>query len=1056
MPFLMARFPAFKGLQMSELKIMDLSLSRRGSGYLLLMALLLLSISGFGQGYKGELLGHITDPAGLAIAGVRVTAASATTGQAFNSVSDANGDFVISPLSPGHYSVTAERDGFKRSIVEDTLLEIDQRARVDIRLEVGDVAASVTVESRTTSLNTETPSLGTVITDREIVDIPLNGRSYLSLAPLTPGVVPAAAGANPYNINGSRPDEVNYLVDGVSNVNRRGNEPVITPSIDAIQEFKISTNSYSAEYGRLGSATISVALRRGGTGFHGTVFEFNRDDRFDARSFFDSKKLDLARNQFGGVLSGPVDGDRTFFLFSYEGLRNRQGQTVLTRVPTEGQRNGVFTSAIRNPYTGQPFADNTITPSLISPIAQSLLAFYPLPNRPGVLNYTTAADVVEDQDNFIVKIDHKFDDSNYLTGEYLSNGSSGENPFRATALPGYGSLRNIRHHLWSGAYTHIFSSSMVNEARVGYGRDRFREDSVNSGLSTSADVGITGVAPGYGLADLLVVGYSDLGDATFLPDHWHDNEFSLTDTFSLTTGRHLLKFGGELQLSRFTSLFAAYAGGQLAFNGAFSLNPFADLLLGLPVQTQRQVGTNTSRLSSTYSGLFVQDNWQIGQRLTLDLGLRYDLNTPPVERDDRWANFILEAGRQITAGTDGYPRALVRTRHSNFAPRIGFAYRPFADNKTVVRAGYGIFNSFDLQFTQYQLMGASAFPFTRLELFQATAVGNPSLANPFPDRPGLTPGALSPNGWSYENPTPYVQTWNVTLGHEVLPGLSVEASYVGSKGTHLSSTVNVNQTLRSPQGNIVPFTGLGRVLVQELGANSSYNALQLSVQRRFRTGLAFRSAFTWSKSIDNASFGSPARLPQNPNDLRSERGLSDFDRRRVWNSDFIYELPFGRGRSYGGGANHFIDTFLGGWQLSGIIQLMDGRPFTPVVASANAQAGFATRPDRLAPGTLTNPSIDRWFDRTAFAVVPANAFRFGNSGRDILIGPGAVNIDAAIFKQFPMPWEDQRLQIRAEIFNVPNHANFGQPDARIDQPSAGIISSAGPGRQIQLGAKYIF
>jgi hypothetical protein len=469
------------------------------------------------------------------------------------------------------------------------------------------------------------------------------------------------------------------------------------------------------------------------------------------------------------------------------------------------------------------------------------------------------------------------------------------------------------------------------------------------------------------------------------------------------------------------------------------------------------VGTNKSYLFSNYFGVFIQDGWKLLPGLTLNLGVRYDLNRPPVEKYDRWANFIPELGRQVLAGEEGFGRALVKTDRNNFAPRIGFAYRPFGDAKTVVRGGYGIYYGFDLQFTMYQLLGATAFPFTRLEIYPAIAVGNPSLANPFPaSRPGLSPGANSPNGWDFENPTPYTQNWNLTIGREIANNLGVEASYVGTKGTHQSVTLNINQAIRTPQGSMLPFPGFGRIALQSLGASSSYNALHLSVRKRFSRGLAFRSSFAWSKAIDNASFGSAARQPQDPRDLRAERGLAEFDRRRTWSSDFLYELPFGRGRAFGNDSSHGLDALLGGWQVNAIIHLYDGRPFTPVVSTANQQAGFAVRPDRLAPGELSEPTIEQWFDPAAFVPVPPTEFRFGNSGRNILIGPGAIIFDASVFKEFALPWEAHRLQFRAEFFNVPNRANFGQPDPRIDQPTAGVINSAGPGRQVQFALKYIF
>ncbi len=1013
------------------------------------------AVGALAQGYRARLAGHVTDPNGQAIAATRIVITRLATGEDLVILADADGNFVAGQLQPGKYRITAEKSGFKRSIDREFDLQVDQTARLDITLEVGQITEEVTVDE-TTALNRENASLGTVVSAKESSDLPLNGRNYLSLAILSPGVIPAAAGANPYNINGARADYVNYLLDGAPNVNRRGNEPVVTPSLEAIQEFKVITNAYSAEYGRLAAGVISVALKSGGNTWHGDLFEFVRNDRFDARSFFDTQKAKLRRNQFGGVLSGPIRKGRTFVLFSYDGLRNRQGQTVVTRVPTAAERAGIFSSTIRNPFTGQAFSSNTITPSLIDPIAQRLVQLFPSANRSGTLNYTTVGDQSEDQNNFIAKLDHRLTSKTFITAEVITNSGSLGNPFRSTALPGYGSARTTRKLSVPATFTCAFSSRIVNEARFVFTRDRFDESSVNAGRNTASTIGINGVAEGYGLTDIVIAGFPELGDATFLPDRWTDREFAVSDTLSLNHGTHDIRIGADVQHSMFSSLFAAFAGGQIAFTGSFSGNPFADFLLGLPVQTQRQVGTNLSHLRSTYYGLFIQDDWRVRQHLTLSLGLRYDRNTPPVEKDDRWANFIIPERRQISAGTAGYPRSMVRSDRGHLAPRVGLAWQPFGRDTTVLRVGYGIFDTFDLQFTQYQIMGATAFPFTRLELYQATAVGNPSLAVPFPNRPAGTPGALSPNGWEFENPTPYVQSWNFTVGQALSHLLTLEISYVGSKGTHLSSTANINQTIRTLTGNVVPFPGFGRILFQRLGANSSYNAMQISLQRLFNNGLGFRGNFTWSKSIDNASFGSPGRLPQNPNDLRAERGLSEFDRRRVWTSDAVYELPIGHDRRFGRDLNGFVEALLGGWQLNGLVQIYDGRPFTPVVSTANTQAGFAARPDLLSSGKVNDPTVTRWFDRTAFAIVPANQFRFGTSGRNILIGPGVVSIDASLFKTFVLPGHEQRLQVRVEVFNVPNHANFGQPDARIDQPTGGAISSAAPGRQVQLAVKYLF
>lgn len=1032
---------------------------RKDCSALLLGVVLALSCSGNvqAQGYKAVIVGRVTDPSGAAISHARVTVRNLETNIESTVRSEVDGLYLAAQLPPGRYRLSVEAPGFRGFVRPELTLQVDQTVREDVTLALGPLNEEVIIQGDAPPITTESASLGKVITNQEIVDIPLNGRNYLSLALLAPGVVPAPTGANPHNINGARADHVSYLIDGVSNVNRRGNEPVASPSIDAIQEFKILTNSFSAEYGRLGGGIVSVALKSGANRFHGSLYEFLRNDAFDARGFFDQQVPNLKRNQFGGVFSGPVWKERTFFLFSYEGLRNREELTRLARVPTVEERAGVFATAIRNPFTRQPFPDNTIPPAMIQPLAARLLGLIPAPNRSGALNFVTVGNLPTDGENFIAKLDHWINPANQLSGRFLLNNTVARDPFRSSVLPGFGAARSGRKQQWALTYTRTFTPNLVNEARFGYMRDNFAERSVNAGQNTSAEFGIPGVANGFGLTNFTISGFPELGDAVFLPDEWTDNEYAVSDTLSDLVGTHYLRVGGDFQRSQHFNLFAAYAGGQMAFLGNFTGQPLADFLLGLPVQTERQIGTNKSYLFSNSWGVFLQDDWKVRPRLTLNLGLRYDVAQPPVEKFNRYANFIPSQHRPVPAGEPAYPRALVNTDRNNLAPRLGFAWRPFGGDKTAVRGGYGLFYSFDLQYTMYTFLGANASPFTRLEVFQDTRPGGLTLTTPFPaDRPGAAPAALSPSGWDVKNPTAYSQQWNLSFARELFPDWGLELSYVGSKGTHLSATLNLNQTIRTAQGNVQPFPGLGRVLYQSLGANSIYHALQASVNKRFRQGLGLRSSLTWAKAIDNATFASPARLPQNPADLAAERGLAEFDRRVVWSSDFLYELPVGRGRRFGGGVPRALDAMLGGWQINGILHLYSGRPFTPFVSRANAQAGFATRPDRIRDGRVADPTIDRWFDPAAFSVVSSTEFRFGTSGRNILTGPGVVIFDASVFKQFVMPWEHHWLEFRAEFFNLPNRANLGQPIAAVDQPTAGVIGSAGPGRQIQLALKYLF
>ena len=1025
-------------------------------GRLLLLWMFLTLMCGasmFGQGYQAQIVGRIIDPSGAPIPGATITATNVATNISSSTVTTQNGEYVIPQLPLGAYAVTVEAKGFQKFVRHGITLEVNQIVRVDATLAVGQVSQEVTVTAQSPVINTETSALGKVVNNREINDIPLNGRNYLSLALLTPGVVAASAGSNPDVINGSRPDHVSYLLDGAPNIDRRGNVPVVTPSLDAIQEYQILTNSYSAAYGRLGAGIVSVALKTGTNQFHGTVYDYLRNDALDARGFFDQQVPILKRNQFGASLGGPIIKDKAFFFFSYEGLRQRNSTSNLMRVPTLAERQGIFASPIRNPFTGKPYANNTIP--TIDPVAQNILPFIPTPNLSGVLNYIDVGNASQDTDSYLSVIDYHFNNMDQLTGHFALTNANGTNPFRAENIPGFGSTVFNRNQQWSISETHIFSPMILNQFRAGFTRSNFSETSVNFGKNTSAQVGIAGVPGGYGLTSIVISGLPTVGDAIFLPDQWTDNEYSFSDSVNWTKGSHAIQFGVDFQRSQHFNLFAAYANGQAAFIGYFTGNAFADFLLGLPVQTQRQVGTNKSYLFSNYVGAYIQDDWKVLPNLTLNLGVRYDLNGAPTEKYNHWSNFIPSLGQSITAGTPGYPDGLMETHYNNFSPRVGFAYRPSRFKNTVIRGGYGIFTSFDLQYTLYQLLGATAYPFTDLQLYQSLKPGPLTLAAPFPSTPGSAPGASSPNGWEYNNPTPYTQNWNLTIGQDFGHNMGIEVSYVGNKGTHESVLLNMNQAIRTATGSISPYPKLGRVLVENLGANSIYNALQISFKKRFSGGLGFRSNFTWSKAIDEASFGA-SEYPQDPRNLAAERGLSDANRGKVWTSDFIYELPVGRDRRFGSHFNRGVDALLGGWQVNGILNFSDGRPFTPVLSKTNAQAGQPTRPNRIASGFVSNPTITEWFDPAAFPNVPLTALQYGNSGRNILVGPGIISVDTSLFKDFAMPWEGQRLQFRAEFFNMLNHANFGQPDPRVDQATAGYISSAGPGRQIQLALKYIF
>lgn len=965
-----------------------------------------------------------------------------------------NGSFQAQGLPPGDYTVRVSAPKFRELVREGVVLEVAQTVRLDLPLALGELSGSITVSASAGIIDSDSGSRAQTITEREIQAIPLNGRNYLALALLAPGVLPSAAGQNPHNINGARSDHVGYLLDGVTNLRRRGHEQTVAPSLEAVQEFRILTNAYEAESGAM-PGLISVALRTGANNLHGSLFEYLRNDKLDARGFFDAEVPKLKRNQFGGMLSGPLRRDRTFLLVSYEGLRSRAAETRLSRVPSLAERDGRFAVAVRDPATGAVFPGNAIPGDRVDAVARRLLAFVPLPNRLGAFNFTTSAAIPAAVDVVTGRADHRVGDAHRFSLRGVVDWRSSQNPFRGTNLPGFGSVSDARNQSWALVWTSAPRPALLNEARAGFNRSVFDEHSVNAGRNTAADAGISGVAAGSGLTNIAIAGYTPFGDVPALPAQWSDNVYSASDTLSWTRGRHTFKFGGIFTRSQYSELFGAFSMGQLAFANAGSGHPFSDFLLGYPQQAQRQVGSNKSYLRSNSLAVFIQDDFRILPSVTLNLGVRYDMNPPPVEKFDRWANFLPELGRSIRPGEPGYPRSLLRTDTNDVSPRLGLAWRLDRAGHSVLRAGYGVFYGMDAQFQTYQALGATAFPFTRLELLVSTPASRLRIADPFAGAAGANPAALSPNGVAYRNPSSVTQNWNVTFARQLSPSLGVEVAYVGSRGSNLSAAINVNQTIRAATGNRSPFPGLSRIIVFLPSGSSQYNAFQASIRRRMASGVAFRSSFTWSRAIDDVSFGSAARQPQNAQDLRAERGLADYHRGKAWSTDVVYDLPAGRGRRFGSNWNAFWNAVLGGWQVAGIAHLYSGRPFS-ATQTGNVQSGEPTRPDRLGDGRLDSPSVTRWFDVGAFRPVRLNELRFGNSGRNILIGPGRILVDASLGKEFALPGDRARIQFRSEFFNLPNRANFGDPATAVDQPTAGVISSADPGRQIQFGLKIVF
>ncbi|HZU27327.1 MAG TPA: TonB-dependent receptor [Bryobacteraceae bacterium] len=1046
----------------------------------------------------GTITGTVHDQTGAAVPSATVTITEKNTNVSTVVHSDGQGDYTSPPLHVGNYTVTASAPGFRSTTHENITLQVQDRIRVDLDMQVGQLSEKVVVSAEAPPIQTETSSLGQVITSNVMTELPLNGRDYVQLATLTTGVVETSAGTNgniggastggqdSFVANGARGTLNNFLLDGIDNNSNDNGGVVLRTNVDAIQEFKIQTNSFSAEFGRSGGAAINAIIKSGTNQYHGDIFEFFRNSALDARDFFEdpnTKKASFKQNQFGGTIGGPIKRDKLFWFGDYQGTVIRLPLTYVSSVPTAAQRTGDFSGpgnpTIYNPATYDPatgartaFANNVIPSNLINPISLSIMNLYPLPNQPGKLknNYI----ISPTEDDRIDQGDFRGDyDMSQIDQLFFRWSMSGRTTFMPSPLPGLagggGSSTGFGFEDTMAAAlgeTHTFTPTTINELRLGFNYVHVRRGVPEGGnVAPPSDLQVPGVPNNPGTAGITLFspnGYRRVGAPNFAPTILSSEERQITDVLNLVRGRHTIKLGFEMRWSQYNIFQVPSPRGAFTFTGQFTQNPadgsggssLADELLGLPVTSTiaslLELG-NRQHVPSAY----VQDDFKVSSHLTLNLGLRYDFFSPIVEVNNKQSNFDYATGQLVVASVNGASRSLTTPDHLNFAPRIGFAWSPFNGTSTVIRSAYGIFYSGQEIRTAAPLQLAYNLPF---------------YYQPFFISDGITPVLTVSQGFPPVNPaqavdapvtsvdtrlkTPYYQEWNFAIQQALPSAMSVEIAYAGSKGTHLQVVTDQNQVMtpgpgdiqpRRPYPNWGPFTS-----IQDRG-NSTYNALQLKVQKRYTHGLSFLSAYTYSKAInDLPEICCAMPFPQNSYDLRAEKGLADFDQRWRWVFSFDYGLPSG----------HFLRPVLAGWHLGGIYTLAAGFPFSPLLGYDPSNTGDqgVVRADRIANGNL--PSSQRspnlWFDINAFPL-PA-PYTFGNSGRNVLIGPGVNRLDAAIRKEFAVT-ERQKVDFRAEFFNMLNHPNFAQPDNFIDDGpgAAGVITSlATPMRQIQFGLKYIF
>jgi outer membrane receptor protein involved in Fe transport len=1037
---------------------------------------------------RATLTGIVRDPSDAVIAKAQVKVTNLATNATATVATTGDGTYLVVNLAPGEYLVQVEAQGFQR-FEQTVLLELGARSRLDLSLAVGSVGETVTVAGVTPLLSTENAVLGTVVARTEIENLPLAIRNWDDLLALVPGVqsdryTEQAGGTSSgrtggVSVHGNRSLQNNFLLDGVANNSFSTNVQELTtqisrPSVDAIDEFKVVTSPYAAEYGWAPGAAIIVNTRAGTNSLRGTAYDFFRNDSLDANNFFAKRanqpKPTNKQNQFGGNLGGPIVRNRVFFFADFEATRIKQGVLRTGRVMTDAERNGVFTSAIRDPQTGLNFANNTIPRERIDPVSARIAALLPQPNASGGNNFIRQPNVEDDVERYLARVDFPIGNDNLFARYIRSN--------RFRFVPGWfgGIIDGTSTSAWGRNYldsdalvlgwTKVIGSTLVNEARFSYARGTNDGTQDPFGEDGNAQIGFTGVPNDPrvigGIVGIDISGHIRLGSPNFMPKFQHTEQFQYLNTLTWLRGRHQVKLGADVMFPMRNEYFdVAPTRGNVSFNGSFTGNAFADFLLGYVQAAQlTNVFVVNQRLWST--SFFVQDDWKPNDNLTLTLGLRYDFMTPPYEADNRMANFDPTANGGAGAlvfASDGSleDRALVKPDKNNVAPRIGMVYR--LGERTIIRGGYGVF------FNQFERIGSEdqlALNPPSLRNVSVTAANNTTpvlfMRNGFPsdfsDR--LVIGNLMLRAADPNAPRTMVQQFGGGVERQVGDAFVVSADVVGSVTSNLAVLRNINQPLPGTldANGPRPFPTFGsNIQWREMAGEGNYKGLDLSFEKRLNRGYSYRVSYTVSESRDQAPehLNAASGRPQNGRDLESWEGPSDFDIRHRLVANFIAELPFGPGKAML--QDGVASKVLGGWLVSGIYSARSGRPLTISQGTNNVGPGAEGLPNLIGDPKGAE-TVEAWYNKAAFELVPSG--RFGNAGRNILRGPGWLTFDLSLQKR--MDFTDRvNATLRWDIFNVFDRANFGLPERNIASATAGVISTlAGDPRVMQLSVRVGF
>ena len=1089
-----------------------------------LLSFAFLMGSATAQQISGNIRGTVSDPSGAVIQNANITATQMQTGLIRTAVTDRAGNYLLIELPVGDYRLDVNASGFAKYTQQGISLNVNETAIVPIHMSVGGGTERVQVQSDAELIQTTVTSLGKAVLERDILDLPLDGRNFSQLGllqtgvvPLTPGLVQAGGGLRDnqgYAVDGQRPESNNFLIDGAANVNAVDSGFVIKPPTDAILEFRILTHNANAEFGRNTGSTTNIITRSGSNSFHGALWEFFRNDALDAADFSTRTVQPLKQNQFGGTFGGPIVKDKTFFFGYYEGFRNRQGETDSATVPSLLQRQGNFSEScpegfsggfcnnpahqLINEAAGVPVPNNQLT--ALDPIALNVLNFYPRPNR-GLNSFITTQSLSVNNDQFGIRLDHYLSPSDNLNFRYLYSGGPTTDPLSPSGanVPGFPVGENDRAQNFVVQETHVFSPSMVGVARFSYLRNKFLFDQhINHTLPS--DLGFQyqpTLAAAAGPPFIQVAGYASVGDPITGPRDTYQNTFDLNGSLGWIVGRHDLKFGGGFRRDQINALQGIASNGFFVFAPFPYSDGFASFLSGQPVFFLQGGGDLSRHIRGKAFNVYGQDTYKVSSRLTLNLGLRYELIPGNTELHNRQNLFV--PGAQSTVfptappgllypGDPGVPAGLIPTEKTAFAPRIGVAWDPTGQAKWLVSAGYGIF--YEPYYTGEG--GPLQDPISAPPYLQTPQVNFPNFADPFNGANPFVPSFTTPLTLLVVSPKlrlPYAQDWNLNVQRSFGESWLFEIAYVGTTGVKLPRFIEANPTIyvpgQSTENNVNQrrlYSGCtlaqpNNCLYGSVGeiagiANSSYNALQTSLRKRFSHGLSFLASYTYSKSIDDVSSfnitGSASQpvagendLAQNPFDLAAERGRSLFDSRHRLVFSYEWELPFWRQ------GNTWYQHAFGNWQVNGIVTLQSGTPFTvfdpndvSLQGSAPEISGFSSNRPNLVGDPNSGPhTVQEWFNTNAFQRITPDpnspVQQFGNEGRNVLQGPGYANWDFSVLKNIPVS-EGKEFQFRAELFNFLNHTNLRLPDSDISSPTFGQIrSDVGP-RVVQLAIKFKF